>query len=138
MYDDMDWLKTLSIQTWSFLSMRQTVMASLFQNTRGWMLAFQMSVGFSLVCSLYADEAQYLYDDQGRLTGVADSAGALAIYNYDAVGNLLSIDRFTPPGSGTGIYLLSPVSGAIGQQVTVQGYGFDPVPSRRGKASAFI
>src|SRR6266496_472843 len=43
------------------------------------------------------DQAQYFYDDLGRLSGVADSAGNTAIYNYDAVGNLLSITRNTPP-----------------------------------------
>jgi YD repeat-containing protein len=43
-----------------------------------------------------AGEAHYAYDDLGRLTVVVDDAGNTAIYNYDAVGNLLGIDRYTP------------------------------------------
>jgi len=78
---------------------------------------------------LFAGEAQYAYDDLGRLTTVVDEAGNTAIYNYDAVGNLLSIDRFTPGGSGVGIYTLLPGKGAIGSQVKIQGYGFSATPA---------
>jgi YD repeat-containing protein len=42
-----------------------------------------------------ADQAQYIYDDLGRLTKVIDGQGNVATYNYDAVGNLLSITRST-------------------------------------------
>src|SRR2546422_1378143 len=78
---------------------------------------------------LLASEAQYAYDDLGRLTTVVDEAGNTAIYNYDAVGNLLSIDRFTVPGSGIGIFTLLPGQGAIGSQVKIQGYGFTTTPA---------
>lgn len=60
---------------------------------------------------------------------MSDSTGATAVYNYDPVGNLLSIDRFTPHGSGIGIYLVNPGSGPVTELCRVQGYGFDPVPS---------
>ena len=40
-----------------------------------------------------ADQAQYIYDDLGRLSQVIDGQGNVATYNYDAVGNLLSITR---------------------------------------------
>ena len=40
--------------------------------------------------SLAAD-VRYVYDELGRLVAVIDTAGQTAIYNYDAVGNLLSI-----------------------------------------------
>ena len=46
------------------------------------------------VC-VYADQAQYIYDDFGRLSQVIDGQGNVATYNYDAVGNLLSITRNT-------------------------------------------
>ncbi|MGH7164592.1 MAG: IPT/TIG domain-containing protein [Nitrospiraceae bacterium] len=73
------------------------------------------------------DQAQYFYDELGRLVTVIDGAGNLAVYNYDEVGNLLSIDRFTAPvGGGIGIFLLSPSSGGIGIQVTIRGFGFRP------------
>lgn len=76
-----------------------------------------------------AGEAHYAYDDLGRLTSVVDETGNTAIYNYDAVGNLLGIDRFTPGASGIGIYAILPGKGAVGAQVKIQGYGFDPTPS---------
>ncbi len=79
--------------------------------------------------SMFAGEAYYAYDDLGRLTTVIDEAGNTAVYNYDAVGNLLGIDRFTPGASGIGIYAVLPGKGAVGAQVKIQGYGFDPTPS---------
>ena len=78
---------------------------------------------------LLAGEAQYAYDDLGRLTTVVDEAGNTAIYNYDAVGNLVGIDRYTPGGTGIGIYALLPGKGAIGSQVKIQGYGFSATPA---------
>ncbi|SPP64040.1 RHS/YD repeat-containing protein (fragment) [Nitrospira lenta] len=38
-----------------------------------------------------ADQAQYIYDDLGRLSQVIDGQGNVATYTYDAVGNLRSI-----------------------------------------------
>src|SRR2546429_2493591 len=42
---------------------------------------------------LLAGEAQYAYDELGRLTTVVDEAGNTAIYNYESKG-----DRFIFPG----------------------------------------
>ncbi|WP_175304441.1 RHS repeat domain-containing protein [Candidatus Nitrospira nitrificans] len=42
-----------------------------------------------------ADQAQYIYDDLGRLSQMIDGQGNVATYTYDAVGNLLSITRNT-------------------------------------------
>jgi len=67
-----------------------------------------------------AAEAQYSYDDLGRLITVVDEADNMAIYNYNTVGNLLGIDRFTPGVSGIAIYTLGPGNGAIGNQVTMR------------------
>jgi YD repeat-containing protein len=66
---------------------------------------------------MQADQAQYFYDELGRLVGVVDGQGNVAVYNYDAVGNLLSIERFTTAGTGIGIFLLAPDSGIAGQNV---------------------
>jgi len=41
--------------------------------------------------SAVADQAQYIYDDLGRLSQVIDGQGNVATYTYDAVDNLLSI-----------------------------------------------
>jgi YD repeat-containing protein len=43
-----------------------------------------------------ADTGQYFYDDLGRVQTVQDTAGNVAVYAYDAVGNVSSITRFTP------------------------------------------
>jgi len=42
-----------------------------------------------------ADQTQYIYDDLGRLSQAIDGQGNVATYQYDAVGNLLSITRNT-------------------------------------------
>lgn len=110
-------------------------MTLLIQTVRGLMVIVPISVCLLLTRPLYADQAQYLYDDQGRLTSVIDSTGALAVYNYDSVGNLLSIDRFTPPGSGIGIYLTEPNTGAAATPVVIQGYGFDRWADRKEAGS---
>ncbi|MBX3237286.1 MAG: RHS repeat protein [Nitrospiraceae bacterium] len=99
---------------------------------RAWDHGVSIRCGYILVSAVLllplahisADTGKYLYDEVGRLIGVADSAGVTAVYNYDTVGNLTSIDRFTPPGSGIGIYLAAPGSGPATTQVTIQGYGF--------------
>lgn len=78
--------------------------------------------------SIHADQAQYFYDELGRLVGVVDSQGNAAVYNYDAVGNLLSIQRFTSGATGIGIFFLSPSSGGIGAQVEIRGFGFSATP----------
>jgi YD repeat-containing protein len=38
----------------------------------------------------------YVYDDLGRLSQVIDAQGNVATYTYDAVGNILAIDRGAP------------------------------------------
>lgn len=98
-------------------------------------LCIQLWLGFFIACFAYADQAQYLYDDRGHLTSVADSTGSLTVYNYDSVGNLLSIDRLTPPGSGIGIYLVNPIIGPVTQLCRVQGYGFDRWADRKEAGS---
>ncbi|MGH7256523.1 MAG: IPT/TIG domain-containing protein [Nitrospirales bacterium] len=74
--------------------------------------------------AMQAGEAEYAYDALGRLTTVVDETGETAIYVYDAVGNLLRIDRHTPGGSGIDIFALLPDKGAVGSAVKIQGYGF--------------
>jgi len=108
----------------------QAVALLIQQQIRKWVLIFLTTTWFLHSYSiLLADQAHYLYDDQGRLTGVADSTGALAVYNYDAVGNLLAIDRLSPPGSGIGMFLVNPITGPVTQICRLQGYGFDSVAS---------
>jgi YD repeat-containing protein len=83
--------------------------------------------------ALQADPAPPFYDELGRVVGVVDGQGNVTVYTYDAVGNLLPIQRFTSSGGGsTGaidIFFFSPTSGPVGTQVTIQGFGFDPLAS---------
>ena len=41
--------------------------------------------------SAQAQTVQYIYDENGRLTGVVAPSGNAAQYNYDAAGNISSI-----------------------------------------------
>src|SRR6059036_981846 len=77
---------------------------------------------------MQADQAQYFYDELGRLTAVVDGQGNVAVYTYDAVGNLLSVQRFSAGGSGgaVGIFFFSPSSTLVGTMVQIQGFGFSP------------
>lgn len=58
-----------------------------------------------------ADQVRYIYDDAGRLYRVIDENGNVAVYHYDAVGNILGVERGTA-GSGFQISGISPDVGA--------------------------
>jgi YD repeat-containing protein len=72
-------------------------------------------------------EIRYLHDEGGRLTAVIQPTGESAIYHYDAVGNLLSIQRQS--SSATSIIGFSPRVGAAGTTVTISGTGFSATPA---------
>ena len=65
-----------------------------------------------------AEEAKYIYDELGRLYQVIDEQGNAATYNYDAVGNLLSITRSTGI-TGPQITTISPDNAFGGETVNV-------------------
>ena len=71
---------------------------------------------------------QYVYDDLGRLVGVIDPSGNAAGYQYDAVGNLLAITRYT--ASQAEVLNFSPTSGPVGSTVTITGTGFSTTISQ--------
>ena len=74
---------------------------------------------------------QYGYDELGRLVIVADGAGNAAIYNYDAVGNLLSIERIDPGQLGAiAIVKITPTQGKVGSAVSIFGKGFGATPAQ--------
>jgi YD repeat-containing protein len=66
-----------------------------------------------------ADQAQYIYDDLGRLSQVIDGQGNVATYQYDAVGNLLSITRNTGGVGAPTITSFTPNTGNAGASVNV-------------------
>jgi YD repeat-containing protein len=74
----------------------------------------------------------YVYDDLNRLSAVVDQQGNAAAYVYDAVGNLLRVDRTNAsslPGL-VGITLLGSTQGRIGATVQIFGKGFSPTASQ--------
>ena len=68
----------------------------------------------------------YVYDSLNRLVAVVDQQGSAATYSYDAVGNILRIERFEPTGppGGVAISLFTPAAGAVAATVHVFGRGF--------------
>jgi YD repeat-containing protein len=92
---------------------------------RSVVLALMLAAG--LLCnvhSLSADQAQYYYDELGRLMGVVNGQGDAAVYQYDEVGNLLKIDRFTTAGGNIGIFFFTPGSSLVNKPVEIRGFGY--------------
>ena len=77
-------------------------------------------------------EITYLYDELGRLTAVVDMDRNAAMYRYDAVGNLVSIER----GSFAGVSIIgfSPARAITGTPITIIGTGFSITPSENSVA----
>ena len=92
-------------------------------------LSFVFFLGVASPLRAQSNPVQYVYDAQGRLTQVIDPSGNTATYNYDAVGNLLSITRSTTSPSGLAVFSFSPAQGSVGQTVTIQGQNFSVTPS---------
>src|SRR5213080_1379353 len=91
-------------------------------------LTFLFLLGFASPLRAQSN-VQYVYDALGRLAQVIDPSGNTATYNYDAVGNLLSITRSTTSPSGLAVFSFSPSQGSVGQTVTIQGQNFSATPS---------
>src|SRR5690349_25167837 len=93
----------------------------------------KMTAGLTLLLfasALWAQSnVQYVHDALGRLTQVIDPGGNVATYNYDVVGNLLSITRSTGSPSALAIFSFSPGQGSVGQTVVIQGQNFSTTPS---------
>jgi YD repeat-containing protein len=68
---------------------------------------------------------QYAYDELGRLVAVVDQHGNTAIYVYDEVGNVLSIERADAAVlPGVAITAVVPEKGKAGTVVSILGKGF--------------
>lgn len=70
-----------------------------------------------------AQQVCYANDGLGRLTGVINESNQAAFYDYDAVGNILSIRRQSPTGPVT-VFSFDPPGGLPGSKVEVFGVGF--------------
>lgn len=105
-------------------------------------LIFFLSVTLILQISftVIANEVKYIYDDLGRLYQVVDEQGNVATYNYDAVGNLLSITRSTGGLQAPEITGISPNLANPGDnvQVTISGDHFLNTGVSTGNAGIII
>ena len=75
-----------------------------------------------------AASVQYVYDELGRLVAEVDAAGEVTVYTYDAAGNLVSVSR--DAAAQIGLIAFTPSRGKVGDQVTLHGFGFIPVPAQ--------
>src|SRR5512145_1046964 len=74
---------------------------------------------------------QYAYDAVGRLSVVADLRGDLAVYEYDAVGNLLAIRRIgiADLPDPVVVALVVPEGARPGTTISIFGKGFAATPA---------
>ena len=70
----------------------------------------------------------YVYDSLGRLVAVIGSSGDAAVYNYDAVGNILSIQRIA--ATQLSVISFTPAKGIQGASITIYGTGFSTAASQ--------
>jgi len=108
---------------------------------RSWMVQVLCLLALTLAWPLSssADQAQYFYDELGRLSAVVDDQGNAASYQYDRVGNLLSIIRGTndPPiitnltpeliDAGTTVTLVITGSHFLSPAITISNSDFTPI-----------
>ncbi|MBZ5526116.1 MAG: IPT/TIG domain-containing protein, partial [Acidobacteriia bacterium] len=89
-----------------------------------WSVAATFLVFFGSVAAALqtTGPVQYVYDRLGRLVGVIDAGGNAAVYSYDAVGNILSISRYT--SAQVSVISFTPEQGGVGASVTIYGTGF--------------
>ncbi len=104
---------------------RKLVKRSNFIKNIAWLTScLLLAVFLVLPATAHADQTRFFYDELGRLAGEDDGKGNVSVYNYDAVGNLLSVQRNTVAVSGIGVFLLAPSSGVVGTKVEIRGFGF--------------
>ena len=88
-----------------------------------------LSITFANQSSAQTQPIQYYYDDLGRLVRMVDPAGDVVTYVYDAVGNILQIQRSTVSQGQLAIFDFNPQEGPIGISVTIRGQGFNANPA---------
>ena len=113
------------------------------RSRRGIARSLRAVIAITLPCALAASllapppatgqpAIQYVYDPLGRLIAVIDQQGNVAAYVYDAVGNILAIERVDASGipGAVAIFLVLPNSGTAGTTVTIIGRGFSSTPAQ--------
>jgi YD repeat-containing protein len=89
---------------------------------------FSAALAAIVTAGVAAQTVRYVYDELGRLVAVIAPNGDAAVYEYDAVGNVLSITRKT--SGAVSIFEFSPDAGPVGTVVTLYGIGFSATPSQ--------
>ncbi|MGB8839105.1 MAG: IPT/TIG domain-containing protein, partial [Candidatus Acidiferrales bacterium] len=101
-------------------------------SSRTRLLAYPIAVllGILIVANVLQAQTgvQYFYDPLGRLVGVIETSGNAAAYNFDAVGNLLAITRYT--AGQASVLDFTPASGPVGTVVTISGTGYSATASQ--------
>lgn len=89
-----------------------------------------LAVALTVPSIASAQTVQYAYDAAGRLGVVADLRGDLAVYQYDAAGNLLAIQRITVGDVPDAVVIahVSPGSASRDATVSIFGKGFGATP----------
>ncbi len=86
---------------------------------------FIVALGFAVSPNVHAaTDIQYVYDPAGRLIQAIQPDNTSAVYQYDAVGNILSVQQLA--ADDLAIIRFTPTSGSIGTSVTIYGSGFIP------------
>lgn len=117
---------TASTTSWSSTSIVATAPTGITNGNIVVTAGGHASNGFAF--TLNNGPVNYVYDNLGRLIEVVDVNGNAAEYTYDAVGNILSISRFT--ASQVSISEFNPLSGPVGSSVTIYGSGFSTTLSQ--------
>ena len=122
------------------MSRRRSAVASVARRTR--LVAVCLLGGALLATAIIgAASAQpasiyYVYDDLNRLSAVVNQQGDVAVYTYDATGNITNIERFNAtelPGP-VGISYFTPSVGRAGTVVQIFGKGFSATPGQNSLA----
>ncbi|PWB47957.1 MAG: hypothetical protein C3F12_03155 [Candidatus Methylomirabilota bacterium] len=83
------------------------------------LLALQAMLGLAVSAQAQVASVSYLYDDLGRLMRVVNENNECATYEYDAVGNILSIKRSTNCLSAPTIASIVPNSAQAGDTACI-------------------
>jgi YD repeat-containing protein len=95
-----------------------------------WLRTFAALV-FAVLCTAAAlsvtaqqqgSTTRYVYDESGRLHAVISPTGEAVVYEYDAAGNITSVQRLA--ADALALFGFSPHEGLPGDQVTFVGIGF--------------
>lgn len=81
-----------------------------------------MAASLTVTAQQQGNTTRYVYDENGRLHAVISPTGEAVVYEYDAAGNITSIQRLA--ADALALFSFSPHEGLPGDHVTFTGVGF--------------